>query len=140
LPGFVQYRDLPVYYALADVFVHASTTEQWGLVVNEAVATGLPIIVSNRCGCVPDLVSEGKNGFTFDPGPAKGLSKLMLDMWRLSKEHREEMGRESRRIIAGFTPADFARGAQSAIAAAKAAPIRRTSLFSSLLLRALIRR
>ena len=64
----------------------------------------------------------------------------MLDMWRLSKEHREEMGRESRRIIAGFTPADFARGAQSAIAAAKAAPIRRTSLFSSLLLRALIRR
>ena len=140
LPGFVQYRDLPAYYALAEVFVHASRTEQWGLVVNEAMATGLPVIVSNRCGCVPDMVADGKNGFTFDPGSVEGLSKLMVDMWRLPKERLEEMGRESRRIVTGFTPADFATGAQRAIDAAKAAPIRRTSLVSSLLLKALIRR
>jgi glycosyltransferase involved in cell wall biosynthesis len=140
LPGFVQYRDLAAYYALAEVFVHASRTEQWGLVVNEAMATGLPVIVSNRCGCVPDMVADGKNGFTFDPGSVEGLSKLMVDMWRLPKERLEEMGRESRRIVTGFTPADFATGAQRAIDAAKAAPIRRTSLVSSLLLKALIRR
>jgi 1,2-diacylglycerol 3-alpha-glucosyltransferase len=140
LPGFVQYRELPAYYALADVFVHASITEQWGLVVNEAMATGLPVIVSNRCGCVPDLVAEGKNGLTFDPRSVKNLSKLMLDMWRLPKGRLEEMRQESRRIIAGFTPADFATGAQRAIDVAKAAPIRRTSLFSSLLLKTLIRR
>jgi 1,2-diacylglycerol 3-alpha-glucosyltransferase len=140
LAGFIRYRDLPAYYALADVFVHASRTEQWGLVVNEAMATGLPVIVSNRCGCVPDLVAEGQNGFTFDPGSVEGLSKLMLDMWRLPKERREKMGRESRRIVAGFTPANFATGAQRAINAAKAAPIRRTGLFPSLLLKALIRR
>jgi len=140
LPGFVQYRDLPAYYVLADVFVHASITEQWGLVVNEAMATDLPVIVSNRCGCVPDLVAEGKNGFTFDPRSVKSLSKLMVDMWRLSKGRLEEMRQESRRIVAGFTPADFAMGAQRAIDVAKAAPIRRASLFSSLLLKALIRR
>ena len=140
LPGFVQYRELPAYYALADVFVHASITEQWGLVVNEAMATGLPVIVSNRCGCVPDLVVEGKNGFTFDPKSVKSLGKLMLDMCRLSKRRLEEMRGESRRIIEGFTPSHFATGAERAINAAKGAPIRRTSLFSSFLVKALIHR
>jgi 1,2-diacylglycerol 3-alpha-glucosyltransferase len=140
LPGFVQYRELPAYYALADVFVHASITEQWGLVVNEAMATGLPVIVSNRCGCVPDLVDEGKNGFTFDPGSVKDLGKLMLDMCHFSKRRLEQKGAESRRIVEGFTPAHFAIGAERAIDAAKAAPMRRTSLLSSLLVKALIHR
>ena len=140
LPGFIQYRELPAYYALADAFVHASTTEQWGLVVNEAMAAGLPVIVSNRCGCVPDLVAEGKNGFTFDPASVKGLGKLMADMSRLSERRLEEMREESRRIIAGFTPAHFAKAAQRAIEVAKAAPICRATLFSSLLLKALIHR
>jgi 1,2-diacylglycerol 3-alpha-glucosyltransferase len=140
LPGFVQYRELPVYYALADVFVHASITEQWGLVVNEAMATGLPVIVSNRCGCVPDLVAEGKNGFTFDPKSVKSLGKLMLDMCRLSKRCLEEMRGESRRIIEGFTPSHFATGAERALNAAKGAPIRRTNLVSSFLVKALLHR
>src|SRR5207253_6341544 len=130
LPGFIQYRKLPAYYALADAFVHASVPEQWGLVDNEAMATGLPVIVSNRCGCVPDLVAEGKNGFTFDPASVKSLSKLMLDMWRLPNGRREEMQQESRRIVAGFTPAHFATGAQHAIDVAKAASRPRAGPFS----------
>src|SRR5205814_1916354 len=47
LPGFKPYDELPLYYALANAFVHASTTEQWGLVVNEAIASELPVIVSD---------------------------------------------------------------------------------------------
>jgi 1,2-diacylglycerol 3-alpha-glucosyltransferase len=140
LPGFIQYRKLPAYYALADAFVHASTMEQWGLVINEAMAAGLPVIVSNRCGCVPDLVAEGKNGFTFDPESERSLGKLMADMSTLPKERLEEMSQESRRIVAGFTPAHFATAAQRAIDVAKAAPICRATLFSSLLLKALIHR
>jgi glycosyltransferase involved in cell wall biosynthesis len=140
LPGFLQYHELPAHYGLADVFVHASTTEQWGLVVNEAMAAGLPVIVSNRCGCVPDLVAEGKNGFTFDPGSVESLAKLMLDMCHFSKRRLEDMGAESQRIVEGFTPAHFATGAERAIDAAKAAPIRRSSLFSSLLVKTLIHR
>jgi len=140
LPGFIQYRELPAYYALADAFVHASTTEQWGLVVNEAMATGLPVIVSNRCGCVPDLVAEGKNGFTFDPESVRSLGKLMMDISCLSERRLEEMRGESRRIVADFTPTHFATAAQRAIDVAKAAPICRATLFSSLLLKALIHR
>ena len=62
LPGFQQYEAMPSYYGLAGAFVHASTTEQWGLVVNEAMAAGLPVIVSDRCGCAPDLVFRARNG------------------------------------------------------------------------------
>jgi len=140
LPGFIQYRELPAYYALADAFVHASTTEQWGLVVNEGMATGLPVIVSNRCGCVPDLVAEGQNGFTFDPQSVRSLGKLMMDVSRLSERRLEEMRGESRRIVAGFTPTHFATAAQRAIEVVKVTPIRRVTLFSSLLLKALIHR
>ena len=78
LPGFKQYDELPIYYGLASAFVHASTTEQWGLVVNEAMAAGLPVLVSNRCGCAPDLVQDGVNGFTFDPYDVDRLAELML--------------------------------------------------------------
>jgi glycosyltransferase involved in cell wall biosynthesis len=140
LPGFIQYRELPAYYALADAFVHASTTEQWGLVVNEAMATGLPVIVSNRCGCVPDLVAEGENGFTFNPESVEDLGKLMIDVSRLSDRRLKEMRAESRRIVAGFTPTHFAAATQRAIDVAKAAPTHRATLFSSLLLKALIYR
>ena len=58
-------------------FVHASASEQWGLVVNEAMAAGLPVIVSERCGCAPDLVREGVNGLTFDPCDVAELAGLM---------------------------------------------------------------
>ena len=77
LAGFQQYDELPAYYGLAGAFVHASTTEQWGLVVNEAMAAGLPVLVSERCGCAPDLVDSGVNGFTFDPYDVEGLAGLM---------------------------------------------------------------
>jgi 1,2-diacylglycerol 3-alpha-glucosyltransferase len=140
MPGFIQYRELPTYYALADVFVHASSTEQWGLVVNEAMASGLPVIVSNRCGCVPDLIAEGKNGFTFDPRSVKALGKLMLEMSRLPERRLGEMGAESQRLVAGFTPTHFAKGAHRAIEVAKASPLRQRSPFRLLLLKALTHR
>jgi hypothetical protein len=70
----------------------------------------------------------------------ESLAKLMLNMCHFSKRRLEDMGAESQRIVEGFTPAHFATGAERAIDAAKAAPIRRTSLFSSLLVKTLIHR
>src|SRR5208337_5127598 len=77
LPGFKQYEELPAYYGLAGAFVHASTAEQWGLVANEAMASGLPVLVSNRCGCATELVEEGRNGFAFDPENVEQLAGFM---------------------------------------------------------------
>jgi 1,2-diacylglycerol 3-alpha-glucosyltransferase len=114
LPGFKQYADLPAYYALAGAFIHASAVEQWGLVVNEAMASGLPVLVSNRCGCAADLVREGKNGFTFDPYNIEQLVQLMQQMSALEPKTRKAMGQESERIVADWGPRRFADGLNGA--------------------------
>jgi 1,2-diacylglycerol 3-alpha-glucosyltransferase len=116
LPGFEPYDELPVYYALANAFVHASTTEQWGLVVNEATASGLPVIVSNRCGCAPELVNG--NGFTFDPTNEHELTARLLEMASLSDEERKRLGDNSYRIAANFAPERFGEGLERAASVA----------------------
>ena len=66
--GFAQREQLPAYYALADVFVFPTHTDPWGLVVNEAMACGLPVISSDAAGCAADLVESGWNGRVFPAG------------------------------------------------------------------------
>src|ERR1035441_8598070 len=114
LPGFKQYPDLPVYYGLASAFIHASTTEQWGLVVNEAMASGLPVLVSNRCGCATDLVQEGKNGFTFDPCNVEQLAQLMAKISAFQLSSLLAFGDASRQIISNWGPERFAHGLKEA--------------------------
>jgi glycosyltransferase involved in cell wall biosynthesis len=122
MPGFKQYPDLPVFYGLAGAFIHASTTEQWGLVVNEAMASGLPVLVSNRCGCAADLVQEGRNGFTFDPCNVEQLAQLMLKA-SASGFPISEFGLAGREIIGEWSPDRFGRSLQQAAAfALKAGP------------------
>ncbi len=116
LPGFKAYDELPVYYGLANVFVHASTTEQWGLVVNEAIASGLPVIVSERCGCAPELVHG--NGFTFDPADGHELAARLLEMATLSQEERMQLGQASYGIADNFAPEHFGEGMQQAASVA----------------------
>ncbi|NBS53523.1 MAG: glycosyltransferase [Spartobacteria bacterium] len=118
MPGFQQIEDLPVFYSRAVCFIHASTVEQWGLVVNEAMANSLPVIVSHRCGCAQDLVREGINGFTFDPSNVNELAGLMSRVSSMSEESRSAMGLASQEIIKEWGPARFAAGAKQAIATA----------------------
>jgi glycosyltransferase involved in cell wall biosynthesis len=136
LPGFKQYDELPEYYGLAGAYVQASTTEQWGLVVNEAMASGLPVLVSDRCGCAPDLVHTGINGYTFDPFNVEELAGLMQKLAG-NECDLAAMGQASRGIIADWTPATFARNLFKAANVALAAPERRFSWFDRLLLKAL---
>src|SRR5947208_4831170 len=112
LPGFKQYDELPVYYALAKAFVHASTTEQWGLVANEAIASGLPVIVSDRCGCVPELVNG--NGFTFDPFDEQELVERLSQMASLSDDERKSLSNASYGISTNFAPKRFGEGLEQA--------------------------
>ena len=81
-PGFLQQPELVPYLAHCEVFLHASTTEQWGLVVNEAMAAGRPVFVSRRCGCYEDLVLEGRTGLGFDPSDREALISLLLQATR----------------------------------------------------------
>src|SRR5438093_4875098 len=132
LPGFKPYDELPVYYALAKAFVHASTTEQWGLVVNEAVASGLPVIVSERCGCVPELVRG--NGFTFDPIDERELPSRLLQIASLSDDERRSLGDASYRIAENFAPEHFGEGLEQAAKLALPHP-RKASLLGRTLIK-----
>ena len=134
VPGFKQYDELPVYYVLAKAFVHASTTEQWGLVVNEAIASGLPVIVSERCGCVPELVQG--NGFTFDPIDEHELASRLLDMASLPDDERQRLGDASDRVAENFAPQRFGEGLEQAAQLALSRP-RKASLPSRISIRLL---
>jgi len=112
LPGFKQYEELPVYYALANAFVHPSTTEQWGLVVNEAIASGLPVIVSQRRGSDPELVPG--NGFPFHPMDEHELASLLFKMATLSDDERKRLRDASYKIAANFVPERFGEGLEHA--------------------------
>jgi glycosyltransferase involved in cell wall biosynthesis len=76
MPGFMQYHELPPYYGLAAAFVLPSVQEQWGLVVNEALAAGLPVLASRVCGCVPDLLGDTPAAI-FEPFDAAALADIM---------------------------------------------------------------
>lgn len=114
LPGFLQQDELLPYFAHAKYFVHASTQEQWGLVVNEAMAAGLPVLVSNCCGCFEDLVVEGVNGFGFDPENSQQLTNLMLKM-SSGEVNLQTMGDAALEHIQKFSPGYFAQGLMHAI-------------------------
>ncbi|MEI6231543.1 MAG: glycosyltransferase [Planctomycetota bacterium] len=109
LPGFKQYADLPVYYGLGGAFVLASSTEQWGLVVNEAMAAGLPVLISEACGCAPDLVKDGVNGFVFDYRNPNALAEYMRKL-ASGECDLSAMANASRTIVADYTPESYAEG------------------------------
>ena len=98
---------LPLFYAFAGCFVLPSTREPWGLVVNEAMACNLPVLVSNRCGCAEDLVSDSRNGFTFDPTDEAHLLQLLHRVSSLEQQQLEGMGHCSAEIISHYSPQNF---------------------------------
>jgi 1,2-diacylglycerol 3-alpha-glucosyltransferase len=100
--GWGSYEDLPVFYGLANCFVLPSLSEAWGLVVHEAMACGLPILLSRKCGCYPELCHRGINGFDFDPLNVEGLTRLMLKISNGSLDLKA-MGEASRRLVSHYT-------------------------------------
>ena len=122
--------------ASPNAFIHASTTEQWGLVVNEAMAAGLPVLVSERCGCAPDLVAPGFNGFLFDPEDVNSITDAMIEIADGSHDPRA-MGRNSQEIVARWSLARFAEGLNGAVEAALRAPVPSAGLIDRLVLWAL---
>ncbi|GAB3920198.1 glycosyltransferase family 4 protein [Larkinella terrae] len=102
LPNQPWYR-VPETLALADVLVLPSLSEPWGLVVNEAMACGMPVVVSERCGCARDLVQDGQNGYGFDPLQPTELVKALLKFID-GPADRRAMGIRSEQIIAEYDP------------------------------------
>jgi glycosyltransferase involved in cell wall biosynthesis len=101
--GLKDSRELATLYAFARCFVLPSVLEPWGLVVNEAMASGLPVIVSNRCGCADDLVKHGSNGFVFDPFRKHELISHLHRVSTMNHGQLARMGERSKEIIGGYS-------------------------------------
>ena len=96
--GFKNQTELPDYFVIADIFVLPSTDEPWGLIINEAMNFGLPIITTDKVGAAPDLVKNGENGFIYSVGDIEKLASLLLKLLQ-EPDLRENMGKRSLEII-----------------------------------------
>lgn len=99
--SFRNQSEMPVVYRLGDVFVLPSKSETWGLVVNEAMASGRPAIVSDACGCAPELIKEGDTGFVFHH---RNKNELLQKFQQFTnRETAAVMGRQSLEHIQQFS-------------------------------------
>jgi glycosyltransferase involved in cell wall biosynthesis len=105
--GFVPQAQLPNYYGQADVFVFPSLSDPWGMVINEAMAAGLPIITTTAPGGARELVRNGENGLLISPGDPQALAEA-IDSLATDQSLRERMGRASRDIVQAFSPTVWA--------------------------------
>ena len=124
LPGFFSFDDIPALYGLAEAFAHVPTSEQWGLVVNEAAASGLPMLLSRGCGAASELLEEGVGGWLVQAEDVDAIAEVLRRLMVLAPEQRMRMGAANRaRVLASWGPDDFARSLRFAAEAAQAHPI-----------------
>lgn len=100
--GFQNQSRLPLMFAASDIFVLPSAREPWGLIVNEVMNAGLPVVLTDECGCAPDLVPDDRNGIIYPVGDtdalAAALGRLCADA-----ELRRKMGQASMEIISRWS-------------------------------------
>lgn len=113
---FQSQENLCEIYGVADCFVLPSLFgETWGLVVNEAMACRLPVLVSNQCGCAKTLVRDDYNGWQFNPHNTEELAQLMKRFINLPDEKRTQMGANSLTLVSEWGLARFCEGGWQAM-------------------------
>lgn len=96
--GFQNQSNLPTLYAASDVFVLPADAEPWGLVLNEVMAAGLPVVVSDEVGATPDLVQGQGTGFVYPCGDVEALAGVLESLLQ-AEALRLEMGGKARELI-----------------------------------------
>jgi 1,2-diacylglycerol 3-alpha-glucosyltransferase len=115
LPGFITYQAISDWYGLANALIHPALQEQWGLIVNEACAAGLPILSSCTVGAAHELVRDGQNGFLFDPESQQDMTRALVSIHQMDSYSRIKMGQFSQKIVEKCHPQYFANGLLKAI-------------------------
>jgi glycosyltransferase involved in cell wall biosynthesis len=118
--GFQNQTQIPRFFALADIFVLPSENEPWGLIINEAMCAGLPIVATEEIGAVADLVHEGENGFVYPTGDVEKLSSRLAQLCK-AEALRKRMGQRSLAIIQKWSCEEAVQGILSALEALRGA-------------------
>jgi len=113
--GFRNQSELPGYFKLASVFVLPSQHEPWGLIVNEAMAAGCPVIVSSDVGCHPDLITDGVEGYVYPFGDVPALTAALRHILA-SPETASRLGDAAHRRIATWSFEQDIAGLRAALA------------------------
>ncbi len=114
--GFRNQTELPAFFALADVFVLPARHEPWGLVVNEAMAAAVPVVLSSDVGAALDLVTEGVEGYVYPTGDIEALA-VALERVLATPETAIAMGTAAARRMADWDIEADIRGLRRALAA-----------------------
>jgi glycosyltransferase involved in cell wall biosynthesis len=115
--GWLSQSELPRAFACADAFVLFSRSENWGVVVNEAMNFGLPVLVSDKVGSGTDLVEDDRNGYVIAIEDIESLSDRMVQLGEDSRL-RQKLGRRSLEIIEDWNVEAAAQGIIDAVVAA----------------------
>ena len=114
---FQQVDITPLFFTCCEAFILPSMYEEWGLVVNEAMACGAAVLVSENVGCAADLVVDGSNGFRFNPASEEQLTEL-LQQFATDPLLAKRLGEAGSNYIKNWGPERFASGGLQALAAA----------------------
>ena len=101
--GAVNNSDIPTYFNNSVAFVLPSLSESWGLVVNEAMAAGLPILISNKINASNALLQEGVNGYGFEPSDIENIAEKITKFIELDLKDKIKMSDSSLEIIDGMS-------------------------------------
>jgi glycosyltransferase involved in cell wall biosynthesis len=103
LHGTKNLSDIVPHYFASVALVLPSRSEPWGLVANESLSYGCPVVISDRSGCVPELVIDGVTGYAFKTGDVQSLAAAMLAVPRLSAD-RATTARQCSDVASKLTP------------------------------------
>lgn len=101
-PGFMGKQKLAQYYRASDVFVLPTHHDAWGLVINEAMANGLPIITTDKCGAGLEIIQDGENGFLVKDNDEAGL-KNKINSLIDNKELRQYISENNIKVAHQYT-------------------------------------
>ena len=116
--GSVDAAMMPAWFSAADLHIFPSLSDPWGLVVNEAMQCGTPTLCSTKAGCADDLVTDGEDGFLFDPTASTESVRDAL-VRSLTHASLSSLGSRAAGRVLGFTPHRMALGMAEAVASCR---------------------
>lgn len=132
--GALDNKDIPPYFYNSDAFIFPSLSETWGLVVNEAMAAGAPVLLSNKVNAAHTLLKEGINGFGFDPSNINEIANAIFKYISLDVEAKKEMSSKSVEIIDMMDYENMGSGLLRALIKIKSQEFKKPQLLATLII------